>query len=69
VDFHVQGAFEELGVVAEQWAVLVEPLDEGSNVVVNAARSLSEGLRVQPVSLNGDALSEGPRSYAPGAGR
>jgi RND family efflux transporter MFP subunit len=69
VDFHVQGEFEELGVVAEQWAVLVDPLAEGSKVVVNAARSLSEGLRVQPVALNGDALSEAPPQSLPGAGR
>jgi RND family efflux transporter MFP subunit len=60
VDFHVQGQFEQLGVVAEQWAVLVEPLTDGSKVVVNAARSLSEGLRVEPIALNGrgEILSE-----------
>jgi RND family efflux transporter MFP subunit len=69
VDFHVQGQFEQLGVVAEQWAVLAEPLREGSQVVVNAARSLSEGLRVEPISLNGDVLSEAPRQPVRGGSR
>ncbi len=54
VDFHVQGDFEQLGVRAEQWAVLFESLDDGSAVVVNAARSLSDGLLVEPVSMGGD---------------
>jgi hypothetical protein len=69
VDFHVQGQFEQLGVIAEQWAVLAEPLSEGSNVVVNAARSLSEGLKVEPVALNGSAefLSEAPGRAGGGA--
>ncbi len=58
VDFHVQGAFSELGVVAEQWAVLADPLAEGSKVVVNAARSLPQGLRVEPISLNGFGLRD-----------
>ena len=60
VDFHIQEQFEELGVVAEQWAVLSDPLTEGSQVVINAARSLSEGLRVQTIPLNGTAMREGP---------
>jgi RND family efflux transporter MFP subunit len=62
VDFHVQGQFEQLGVIAEQWAVLADPLSEGSNVVVNAARSLSEGLKVEPIAFNGSGefLSEVP---------
>ncbi|MHC4083067.1 MAG: efflux RND transporter periplasmic adaptor subunit [Planctomycetota bacterium] len=69
VDFHIQGQFEELGVIAEQWAVLAEPLIDGSKVVVNAARSLSEGLKVEPIALNGSAefLSEGPGRARPGA--
>ena len=71
VDFHVQGQFEQLGVIAEQWAVLAEPLAEGSNVVVNAARSLSEGLKVEPIALNGSAayLSGAPGRVPPGASR
>ncbi|MHC4786592.1 MAG: hypothetical protein ACYTE6_11580, partial [Planctomycetota bacterium] len=71
VDFHVQGQFEQLGVVAEQWAVLAEPLSEGSQVVVNAARSLSEGLRVEPIALNGrgEILSELTDRVPRGAGR
>jgi RND family efflux transporter MFP subunit len=58
VDFHVPGPFAQLGVAAEQWAVLADPLAEGAQVVINAARSLSEGLRVEPIALNGRALSD-----------
>ena len=54
VDFHVQGDFEQLGVRAEQWAVLAGSLDNGSAVIVNATRSLSDGLLVEPVSNRGD---------------
>jgi RND family efflux transporter MFP subunit len=54
VDFHVQGEFEQLGVSAEQWAVLVDSLDDGLQVVINAARSLPDGLRVEPVSMRSD---------------
>ena len=53
VDFHVQGEFPELGVVAEQWAVLAEPLPDGMLIVVNAARSLPDGIEIEPISLNG----------------
>ena len=63
VDFHVQGDFEKLGVIAEQWAVLAEPLSTGSMVVINAALSLPEGLRVDPVPLNGRILSEAPAPH------
>ena len=58
VDFHVQGDFEQLGVIAEQWAVLVDSLDEGLQVVINAARSLPDGLRVEPVSMRKDVGDE-----------
>ena len=51
VDFHVQGEFPELGVVAEQWAVLAEPLPDGTLIVVNAARSLPDGIEIEPISL------------------
>ena len=54
VDFHVQGDFEQLGVSAEQWAVLADSLDEGLEIVINAARSLPDGLRVEPVSMRSD---------------
>ncbi len=53
VDFHIQGDFGELGVSAEQWAVLAAPLAEGARVVVNATRTLPDGLRVEPVPVNG----------------
>lgn len=51
VDFHVQGEFPTLNVVAEQWAVLSQPLPDGSLIVVNAARSLPDGLRVEPILI------------------
>lgn len=57
VDFHVQGEFPSLNVVAEQWAVLSDPLPNGSQIVVNAARSLPDGLRVEPISLADDSES------------
>lgn len=63
VDFHVQGDFEQLGVSAEQWAVLADPLDDGSAVIVNAARSLSDGLLVEPVSMGGDQLDARARRH------
>lgn len=50
VDFHVQGDFPALNAVAEQWAVLSDPLPEGSLIVVNATRSLPDGLRVEPIN-------------------
>lgn len=53
VDFHVQGVFGELGVAAEQWAVLASPLAQGAKVVVNATRTLPDGLRVEPVPAHG----------------
>ena len=53
VVFHVQGDFPQIGVAAEQWAVLAEPLPAGALVVVNAARSLPEGLEVEAIPLNG----------------
>ncbi len=57
VDFHVQGEFPTLNVVAEQWAVLSQPLPNGSLIVVNAARSLPDGLRVDPISHANDGKS------------
>ena len=66
VDFHVQGDFPTLNVVAEQWAVLSEPLPNGSLIVVNAARSLPDGLRVEPISLAGDSKSATALLYRPG---
>ena len=64
VDFHVQGEFEQLGVSAEQWAVLAERLDEGLQVVINAARSLPDGLRVEPVSMRSDPRDERASRHA-----
>ncbi|MHC4416547.1 MAG: efflux RND transporter periplasmic adaptor subunit [Planctomycetota bacterium] len=69
VDFHVQGEFKQLGVVAEQWAVLADSLAEGSQIVVNAARSLSEGLRVEAVPLNGASLGEATARSESGVGQ
>jgi hypothetical protein len=43
-------------VTAEQWAVLTEDLPTGSRIVVNAARSLTEGLEVEPVALSDTGL-------------
>ena len=64
VDFHVQGDFEQLGVSAEQWAVLADSLDEGLQVVINAARSLPDGLRVEPVSMGSDVGDERASRHA-----
>lgn len=56
VAFHVTGEFPQLGVTSEQWAVLTEDLPTGSRIVVNAARSLTEGLEVEPVALSDTGL-------------
>ena len=64
VDFHIQGDFEQLGVDAEQWAVLAGSLREGCRVVINAARTLSDGLRVEPVSMNRDLGEARARRHA-----
>jgi multidrug resistance efflux pump len=50
----------EDGVVKSQPVNVDFHVSEGSNVVVNAARSLSEGLKVEPIALNGsgEILSE-----------
>ncbi len=65
VVFHVQGEFPQIGVVAEQWAVLAEPLPAGALVVVNAARSLPEGLEVEAIPLNGPPRRARARSRDP----
>lgn len=65
VVFHVQGEFPQIGVAAEQWAVLAEPLPAGALVVVNAARSLPEGLEVEAIPLNGPPRRAGARFRDP----
>lgn len=65
VDFSVEGDFDELGVEAEQWAVLADELPKGALVVVNASRPLPDGLLVQPVVSGRDgvtAISTGRRA-------
>ncbi len=57
VVYHVQSDFPQLGVDAEQWAVLAEALPSGALVVVNAARTLADGLRVVPIVAGGDSAT------------
>lgn len=56
VEYHVRGVFPELGVTAEQWAVLAERLPEEALVVVNASRTLVEGAEVEVVPAAGAGL-------------
>lgn len=49
VDFHIDGDFPELGVEAEQWAVLSDPIPDGALVVVNGTSVLPDGLHVYPI--------------------
>lgn len=49
VDFRHVGRLPESGVDDEDWAVLVEPLERGTLVVIDGARALVEGQRVEPV--------------------
>ncbi len=60
VAYHVQGQFPDLGVLADQWAVLAEPLPERSRVVVNASRSLTDGLAVEPVVARSSMAAGNP---------
>ena len=54
---------------AEQWAVLADDLGNGAQVVVNAARSLAEGLRVEPINANPARARAAGAGTLPGAGR
>ena len=57
VEFHVEGDFRELGVTAEQWAVLTGELSIGAQVVVNGASALPDGLPVQPIVSGRDGVT------------
>jgi RND family efflux transporter MFP subunit len=63
VDFHVQGRFDELGVTAEQWAVLADRLNDGTQIVVNAVRSLTDGARIEPISMGGQMPRDARASH------
>lgn len=47
VEFHLQGAQPESGLLDTQWAVLRDPLPPGTLVVVDGARSLADGAPVE----------------------
>jgi RND family efflux transporter MFP subunit len=60
VDYEIEGVFPQFGLEDEQWVVLREPLDEGSEVIVNARRALPDGMRVQAVGGGeGEATAAG----------
>ncbi len=69
VDFHIQADFSELGVDAEQWAVLADTLNDGTQVVVNAARSLNAGSRVEPISQVVPGMHDARAASVEGRGR
>lgn len=49
VDYAWEGRLRKLGVPDEQWVVLADALGQGDLVVVNAAASVLDGQKVQPV--------------------
>ncbi|MAE67538.1 MAG: hypothetical protein CMJ18_25040 [Phycisphaeraceae bacterium] len=49
VDFHLERAIDEFGLDDRQWAVLVESLAEGQQVIVSPSRSMRDGQYVEPV--------------------
>jgi len=49
VDFRHVGRLPETGIDDEDWAVLSTPLERGTLVVIDGARALVEGQRVEPV--------------------
>jgi len=58
VAFHVEIEFPALGVPDQQWVVLAAPLPEGALVVVNSARSLRDGMRVEPVIAGDGSIAD-----------
>jgi RND family efflux transporter MFP subunit len=47
--FNVRGSFPQFGIDDQTWVVVNDPLPLGSLVVLDAARSLVEGTRIEPV--------------------
>jgi RND family efflux transporter MFP subunit len=45
----LRGTFPELGIDDQDWVVVNEPFPPGSRVVLDGARSLVEGTRIEPV--------------------
>jgi RND family efflux transporter MFP subunit len=52
--FAFEGHLPKLGVPDDQWAVIVDGVDDGDQVVLNPTRSLSDGQPVQPVPARVD---------------
>lgn len=48
VAYQVRGLMPELGVTDDHWLVLREPLNEGALVVLEAARRIADGTKVEP---------------------
>jgi len=64
-DFSVRQHYPQLNLPDDEFAVLDQPLPEGSVVVVNASASVSDGQAVQPVVLDPST----PPDTSPVAGR
>ncbi|MCP3905805.1 MAG: HlyD family efflux transporter periplasmic adaptor subunit [Planctomycetes bacterium] len=58
IAYHVEDEFPVLGVPDRQWVVLSSPLPEGALVVINASRSLPEGMHVEPVTAGDGSIAD-----------
>lgn len=54
VDYSIEGEFPQFGLPDKQWAVLIDELEPGLRVVVNASDTLRDGSAISPILVNGD---------------
>ena len=57
VDFEIRCELPELGLPDDQWVVLRDPLRPGDLIVINASRTLPDGLVVRPVIAGRDSAT------------
>lgn len=55
-DYAVEGRIDSTHLPDEHWSVLSNGINPGDLVVINPTRSLSDGQKVEPVVINGDAI-------------
>jgi RND family efflux transporter MFP subunit len=60
IAFQVERVFSSFGVPDRQWIVLEDDLAPDTQVVVTASRSLTDGMRVEPVTMTEAAADSGP---------
>jgi hypothetical protein len=57
VDFEIHYDLPALGLPDDQWVVLRDELRSGDLIVINASRTLPDGLAVQPVVAGRDSAT------------